>query len=113
MGAEIQTYQNAAAACASAVREVERIVGIVERGRQALAHWRSTMITNSAGEFPPRIAMGKGPTLRIDAKQWPTGQNIADALRAYHRCRDQLRAAYEAIPVGDRATVTPPQADER
>ena len=107
MGA-IEQYQQAVAEIKAAIGEAERLVRIVSSGATALREWKRMMMANVQDGFPPEIALSpRSPT--INGSEWPTGQQLADALQRYHQAKQNLRNAYSAIPDGQRSVVQAPE----
>ena len=104
----ISQYQQAAATLKATIAEAERVVRVVTGGASALREWRKTMVSNSKGGFPMEIGLSPhSPS--INASEWPTGQQIADALQRYHQAKQALRNAHSAIPEGQRSVVQAPE----
>ena len=92
----ITRYQQAVQGLLSAIAGAERLSQMVSNGAPVLRNWRGGMVSNSQVGFPAELALG--PTPSINASEWPTGQQIAEALGRYHKAKSELRMAYDAIP---------------
>ena len=103
----IAQYQQAVAALKSAIAGAERVVRVVTGGASALRDWRKTMVSNSSGGFPMEVALSR-QSPSINASDWPSGQQIADALQQYHQAVTTLRNSYSAIPESQRGVVQAP-----
>lgn len=104
----ISQYQQAVTNLKAAKSEAERVARVVSEGASALREWRKTMVSNAQGGFPMEIALSRSNP-NINASEWPTGQQIADALQKYHQAKQALGNAYSAIPEGQRRVVQAPE----
>jgi hypothetical protein len=107
MPTAIELYKQATDEVMDAMRNAERVAGIVRHGADVLGQWKRAIVANCQGAFPPEIGMNpNAPT--INASEWPSGQQIADALGRFHDARIRLKNAYQAIPDSERSVVQPP-----
>lgn len=86
---------------------MERIVAIVSDAAHKLRNYTNVLVSNSDAGFPPEVACG-GQS--INGRDWPSSQQLAEALAAYHSTRHDAQNAWRAIPDSLRKVVQePPQ----
>jgi hypothetical protein len=104
----IGTYQQAVNQLKRAQADVERYVTTIQTASRLLGNgkWKTAMMANVSGGFPADIAFSRES---INGNDWPTGQQLADVLQAYHATRQALKNAWGAIPPDERAVVHPPE----
>ena len=100
----IGIYQDALKAVEEAEREAERVVGYIRDAAGKLGDWKGVVVANTGVGFPI------GRTRSINADQWPTAMQLAEALAAYHSSISGARNAYGAIPSDRRHGIQPPPA---
>jgi hypothetical protein len=106
----IEKYQAAGIELKNAIASAERLVKIIRDGALVLQDWKRVMVSNAQVGFPAEVALTRSPS--INASDWPTGQQLAEALRRYHNARGDLRRAYDAIPEAQRDAIRGPQSYE-
>jgi hypothetical protein len=84
---------------------VRTIVARIEHAAAALQHWRSVHVANTGVGFPKDVMM---MNRSIDAKQWPTAMELAEALAAWHAAAEHAWAVWSRLPPADRARLEPP-----
>lgn len=107
MADSIRAYLDARKALAGAVNQVESIVRPIHEASQALQKWQNVIISNVEVSFPG----GERLTASLNANHWPTMQQLAQALAAYHAAYHVVRQAWSAIPESDRSGLQPPPSD--
>lgn len=109
MSAQIEAYQKAITELEAAANKVQRLVSTIRDGSSKLGDWKRLCVSNAPPGvgFPPELALSPH-TPSIDARAWPTGEQIAQAVSGWHQARGAVRQAYEAIPASQREVVTPP-----
>ena len=89
----VADYSEALKARQRAIIEVENMVMSIKEGADKLGRWQDVTIANIPGaSFPV------GRRLSIAGDRWPTGQQIADTLRAYHIANQEARSAWGRVP---------------
>ena len=95
----IRTYLDARTALEQATGRTERFVDVIISAGDNLRDWRRVMISNASGVgFPLELA--NAPS--INAKKWPTAQELAEILAAWHKARHACDNAWMNVPVKDR-----------
>ena len=89
-----------------ATAAVQRTVDLIHATSQDLQQdWRQVSVSNVTGGFFDHV-MASGR--RINASQWPTGQQIADLLIRWHTLHFAAERAYSEFPEDQRAEIHPP-----
>jgi hypothetical protein len=101
----VQRYTEAREALLQQDTRVREVVARIRRAAAALEHWRSVHVANAGVGFPKDVVMMDRV---IDAKCWPTGLELAEALAAWHAAAEEAWAAWSRVPSSDRARLTPP-----
>ena len=66
--------------------------------------WKKLQVANSNVGLPAEMTFGVGqPTL--DARQWPTGDQIASLIAGWHQARREAQSAFEALNQQERNAV--------
>jgi len=99
----IQSYQQAISKHEVTTRQVERLVGEVIRGAEALRNWKQVTVANGKTRFPAD-ALGYS----INPDNWPTIQQPAETLSGWHQSRHAVDNAWNAIPRDRRVGLQPP-----
>lgn len=112
MSNPIAEYQEAMQKHSDAQSKVERLVKTVSESAAILKDRRHAMFANTEGNigFPMEIALSSN-TPTINAQTFPTGNQLAAAVAAWHTTRTEVRNAYEQIPSDQRAVVVAPTRD--
>ena len=100
----IHSYQDALRALDEANRDAERIVNIIiDAGKKLDQNWRRVMISGSNIGFPAEVPYGQ---IHISADKWPTANQLADALAAWHNARhafhERALEAHRRFSPGDK-----------
>jgi hypothetical protein len=101
----VQRYTEAREALLRQDVRVRSIVARIQHAAAALEHWRSVHVANAGVGFPKDVMM---MNRAIDAKQWPTAMELADALAAWHAAAEEAWAVWSRVPPTDRARLEPP-----
>ncbi len=99
----VADYSEAIKTRERAIREVEQMVKIIQDGANNLGRWDEVTVANIPGATFPI-----GRTRSITGDRWPTGQQIADTLRAYHTANHDAMTAWRRVPPELRGVLTPP-----
>jgi hypothetical protein len=102
----ISEYQKAIHNVDAAKAVAERLVAVISDAANKLRNWQQVMVSCTSAGFPPEVAVTKSHS--INAGEWPTGQQLAEALAAYHHALHEASNAYRRIPEGQRGVVQPP-----
>jgi hypothetical protein len=103
----IREYLDARARLDNQTRLTEAVVKIVRDGANALSEWRRAVVANVSGGFPAELVMNeRSPT--INGHEWPSAQQIADALGAWHSAHWAMRSAWDRVPSELRGGLVPP-----
>jgi|GEM_PF-3583265 len=106
MSAElIAKYLEARAALLAAENRVLKVIAPISSAATALRNWDQVMISNTSVGFPMDIALTHKPTL--NAREWPTLDQVAEALAASHDARHKAENAWHAIPSDLQAGLQP------
>lgn len=108
MPTQIETYKKANDEFKQSVQNARAMAQVVSRGAVALDHWQVAMVSNCQGVFPPEVTLRQDAASQINASEWPSGQDIANTLRAYHSAWQRVKEFYAAIPATERAAVQSP-----
>jgi len=100
----ISEYQTALREFEQATRRVERIVGIISDASSKLGDWQRVSVANINVGFPAEIL--RGPS--INGSDWPTAQQLAEALSQYHSTLHEAGNTYRRIPADQRGVIQPP-----
>ena len=103
---KIQAYLDAVRRLENAQRAVQHYVITIQNAATVLADWRKVSISNSGIGFPPETGTS-GRT--INAVDWPTAKQLAEALAAWHEAKRLAHASYNDIPEVDRSIIVPPE----
>jgi hypothetical protein len=108
----VTTYARARAAFARAEQELDHYAaGVLGIARAFVQDPRHFGFSGIEPKLPPEVLAAKrslgGPDIR-PAREWPTAQEIQEAVARWHGARAAVEAAYEAIPRALRDAVVPP-----
>jgi len=85
--------------------EVLRMVATIQQAAKHLEHWRAVHVVHAGAGFPKEVTMvGRS----IDASTWPTAQQLADTLAAWHEAAEIARTAWARLPREMRSSMPPP-----
>jgi len=101
----VQRYIEARGALLREDIRVRTVVARIQHAAAALEHWRSVHVANAGVGFPKDVVM---MNRAIDAKQWPTAMELAEALAAWHAAAEEAWAVWGRVPSADRARLEPP-----
>lgn len=106
----IEKYQQAVNELKASIAHAEQLVKVVSTGATILSSdWKHAMISGVQGGFLPETALARDRP-SISGREWPTAQQLADALQRYHKARSELQNAWDAIPGSQRDVVQRPEA---
>lgn len=103
----IRAYLDARNNLEQAAQRAERMVGIILGAAIKLRDWKRVMVSNANVGFPAEIALTTQNSIRAD--EWPTAQQLAEALAQWHQARSAARSAWSAVPSSDRPGIQPPE----
>lgn len=104
----IEKYQEALNELKASIAHAEELVKAVSTEATILRDWKHAMMSDVQGGFPPEIALARDRP-SISGREWPTAQQLADALQRYHKARSELQNAWNAIPESQRDVVQQPE----
>jgi hypothetical protein len=108
MATPIEDYRNAAIEHKAAAERAKQIVERVHKGAEILQQWKSVIVADIAGAgFPEEIGLARKAT-EFDGANWPTGEQVAEALSAYHATRQRVFDRYDAIPKPEQFVIHGP-----
>ena len=64
-------------------------------------------ISGISAQLPPEMALAK-KSYTLNAKKWPTAEQIAESIASLYNKREKLNDAWESLSPTDRGLVTPP-----
>lgn len=99
----IQNYQEALRKLESARHKVDRFVIEINNGANSLRTWDQVVISNVQVGFPPEAHVHS-----INADNWPTAQQLAEALSEWHKANHAVNNAWQAIPKEHKTGLQPP-----
>jgi hypothetical protein len=106
----IRSYLDAITRLDEAKAKVDNLRYLVEQTGQNLRHPYLFIVSNAGVSFPSEVAMSKVPTM--NASDWPSARQIAEALASLHTAHDKARNAFYALSESDRKNVAPlPERD--
>ena len=71
------------------------MIKVISDGANKLRDYERVGVSNSSVGFPPEVTF-TGES--INASEWPSAQNLAEALSAYHETRHEATNAGGAVP---------------
>lgn len=102
----VAKYQDALKKLDEATKAAETLAGQVTRAAEVLRNWKHAMVANAPGiGFPPELL--QAPT--IDARRWPTAEQVGKVLSEYHRAQGDVISAWHNVPPESRYGLTPPE----
>jgi hypothetical protein len=99
----VQAYKQALRSFEAATERVEEFVEEITHAATILRRWEQVTILNLGVGFPPGAELES-----INADNWPTSQQLSEALAEWHNCRHVLNNAWQAIPETQRIGLQPP-----
>ncbi len=94
----IRAYQDALRAMEEAEGRAERVVRYITDVADWLGDWRDVRVADGKTSFP----VGVGQKQSIIPDRWPTVQQLAEVLAAWHQAAHVARNAWAAIPMPDK-----------
>jgi len=103
---KIRRYQEALRELEVATRNVEKYVATITDVSEKLQNWDRVVISN-VGDigFPPEAHVKS-----INADDWFTAIQLAEALSNWHKVCHEVRNAWNAIPSENRMGLQPPES---
>lgn len=103
----IRRYSEAIDELSKTTEKVRAIQDLIGEVHNALRQPYEFMVSNVDVGFPPEVAMvGDIPTLNAD--NWPTAKQIAEALSDLHKKRHQVEIIWHSLSNTDKNIVNPP-----
>lgn len=106
MTEQISAYQEALRKYDNATKKAEEIANTMMGLGQVMKEWQHVTIADGKTQFP--VGVGK---YSINPKDFPTLQQLAEVLSAWHQIRHDLRNKWAAIPQDQRTGLMPPNLD--
>lgn len=94
-------YDNAQRRRDQATNKCDRLREIVMKAADALRDWRVAAVSNI------NIPLPSSTRTSIDAKTWPTAQQIAETLAEFHAADHALDSAIRRLPKSMQDRLTP------
>jgi hypothetical protein len=110
MNDHLQTYSRAVFNYTEAVQKARRVSEIINRGASALRNWEQVRVTDTEGVFPEFLSRTTTSDSHVQGLEWPSAQQIADALLDYHRTKHELELAFTGIPDDQRQALRSPDS---
>lgn len=101
----VSTYQEALHNFTVATHRAEACVNTITDVADKLQDWKSVCVSNTSIGFPGRVASSG---ISIDARDWPTAEQLAQALSSWHTTRNAAHNAWQMIPADRRLGLQPP-----
>jgi hypothetical protein len=102
----IRKYSQAMEELGRATERVQGMQHLIKQIASALDRPYELMVSNVGVGFPPEVAMARVPTLNAD--NWPTAKQIAEALANLHEKRSQVDLTWASLSQADKNLVNPP-----
>jgi len=83
-------YLRAIDAAKKATAKAQDYADTIKDAANKLGTWKHASISNIGGGYPPEVT-GIYSTQEIDGREWPTIQQLNDALMGYHRAASHLK----------------------
>jgi hypothetical protein len=107
MPTPIEDYKAAGQEHRDALERCKIMVERIRKGAEILKQWETAVIANVQAVFPDSAGFRR-PTMQIDGANWPTGQQLGEALAAYHSTREKVFRKFDAIPEPEREILQGP-----
>ncbi len=101
----VRDYINAKGALSQARTRVENVVRQVHSVAAKLDHW-STIVIAGGSAYPEHLIGGES----ISLDEWPSIQQLDQALSDYHRLCHEADNAWRRVPAADHASLQPPES---
>jgi hypothetical protein len=105
---EIESYQAAMNEYDAAKQKCQQLSNFISQAAKILHNWPKATVANVTGNFPPELVTRRSEA-SINGKDWPTAQQIADALCDFHAKQLAMSNAYDRIPQSQRGVVVGPE----
>ena len=102
----IAKYQDALTALAAAEREADGLAQVVVAAGLKLRGWRGVGFSNGKPpvSFPPDVLRADS----INVSDFPTGQQLAEALASWHQAKHAAQNAFGQVPRDRRVGLQEP-----
>lgn len=108
MASPIEEYLSARSDFIAARNDLRKIRDVVATVASALQACPERFVfKNSSIEMPMGISMSPG-TVSVDARRWPTAEQIQDQLRKCHETRNRMLSYWNRIPAEHQSAMQPP-----
>ena len=91
------------------IRKIGEIISDVGRHLNNRPHVFG--MTGVGVNFPPEIGLAK-PVFGLDANNWPSAQQIAEAILDLHEKRQKVRELYQSLSATDTSLINKPDLYE-
>ncbi len=107
MGDIVNDYLEARAAFATASKKVDDLAGKAQAVASALARERGNFMFSNSGAMPMEV--GLNPRHKsMNAHDWPSADQIQDALREWHETKSRMTDMWMGIPTDIQGGLQPP-----
>ena len=100
----IRAYQDAMRTLEEATGQAERLVTYIADVAELLQNWRDVRVADGKTSFP----IGVSHQHSINPDRWPSAQELAQVLAAWHQAAHAARNAWAAIPYPDKKNLKGP-----
>jgi len=100
----ITEYQTATENFERARNKAEQMVRAITDAANTLRNWQAVTVSNVNISFPAGLVAARS----INAKEWPTAEQLAQVLSSYHSTLHEAGNAYRRVPENQRKVVQPP-----
>lgn len=108
MASSVETYLSARTEFITIQNELHKIRDTVATVASSLqsrpGHF---MFSNLPLGMPAEVGMSRD-SVSVDAKQWPTAEQIQNKLRQWHEARDKMLSLWRGLPTEHQAAMQPP-----
>lgn len=99
----LRAYLDALRTLEETTQHVHRIKRVITDAADKLQEWRRVIVSGTSAGFP--VELTGAPS--ISANDWPTAEQLAEALRAWHQASDAADHAWRQVPAADRRGLQP------
>jgi hypothetical protein len=99
----VKSYQDALQKYQTATNNVESLVASITGLAKIMKEWQEVRVADGKTQFP--VGVGK---YTINPKDFPTIQQVAETLSAWHQVRHQLNNKWNSIPRERQIGLQPP-----
>jgi hypothetical protein len=111
MSDAIAEYQKTLADFTAAKRRLLRLAELfISAGQQLKSDWRRVVVANHAGMKSPGFNVSPRH-VSIDANDWPSADQLVEALNAAHEAQLAITNAWARVPEERRNVLVPPPKD--